>query len=135
MTSISALGSSGPGWTQTWAWTPQTRPVTATEPAAADTIQGTSQAADQVTGQAPRTRDLPPPPPPGGPDGSRGEVAGLRDSSKLNQLSGLLDMSEDDVTTSATSATKLVELLQTKGVDLGQLRTVLTSGDLLDVRA
>jgi hypothetical protein len=134
MTSISAVSSSGTSWATTWAWTPQARPVTAVT-APSGTGTGTTQVTDQLAGTAPASP--PPPPPAGRPDGpgSRGEVAGLQDPTKLNSISDLLDMSEDDVTTSATSATKLVELLQNKGVDLGQLRNVLNSGDLLDVRA
>lgn len=73
----------------------------------------------------------PPPPPPGGP---RGENAGLRDETKLAEVGKLLRMDTDEVTAAATSAAGLVALLRDKGVDLGSLRDVLTSGDLLDVR-
>ncbi len=74
----------------------------------------------------------PPPPPPGGP---RGANAGLRDDTKLDQISQLLDMDSDDVTDQATTASALVGMFQANGVDLTSLRDVLNSGDLLDVAA
>jgi hypothetical protein len=47
----------------------------------------------------------------------------------------LLSMDASDVTGTATSASSLVGLLQSKGIDMSRLKTVLTSGDLLDVAA
>jgi hypothetical protein len=57
------------------------------------------------------------------------------DEDKLSRLSDLLDMDADEVQSQAGSATDLVRLLQSKGVDLAALRDVLSSGDLLDVAA
>jgi uncharacterized protein YidB (DUF937 family) len=78
-----------------------------------------------------------PPPPPGRPmvGGPKGENTGLQDDTKLQQVSDLLEMDTEDVTDQATSAATLVSLLQSKGVDLKSLRSVLDSGDLLDVAA
>jgi anti-sigma28 factor (negative regulator of flagellin synthesis) len=92
----------------------------------------TDSLAEQIAGNTRTSAGPPQGQPPGGP---RGENSGLRDESKLTKLSGMLDMSTDDVASNATSATKLVELLQRGGVDLGQLKNVLSSGDLLDVHA
>jgi hypothetical protein len=72
------------------------------------------------------------PPPGGGGPGGPGGPAGLRDSSKVQQLNTLLS-SDDDLT--KLSASQLVQKFQSKGVDLDQLRSVLNSGDLLDVKA
>lgn len=69
------------------------------------------------------------------PRGDSSSGGGFRDPEKLDQLSGLLNMDKNTVSTEASSATKLVELLQKNGVDLGALKNVLSSGDLLDVRA
>ncbi|MFI5496693.1 hypothetical protein [Actinoplanes sp. NPDC051859] len=88
--------------------------------------------ADTMAEKIASSTGAPPPPPPGGP---RGENAGIRDSSKLQQLSKLLEMDSATVTDEATSASSLVNLLQSKGVDLGALRNVLNNGDLLDVAA
>ena len=44
-------------------------------------------------------------------------------------------MSTDAVSGSATSASGLVNLFQSKGVDLSSLKNVLDNGDLLDVAA
>ena len=71
----------------------------------------------------------------GGPGGAKGMNSGLQDSSKLDEISKLLDTSSDDVSSSATSASKLVSMLQSKGVDLSSLKDVLNSGDLVDVAA
>lgn len=70
-----------------------------------------------------------PPPPTGGYN------AGLTDPAKLNGVSDLLNMPAEEVANQATTATDLVSMLQNRGVDLGQLRAVMSSGDLLDVRA
>ncbi|MFG1607703.1 hypothetical protein [Actinoplanes sp. NPDC049265] len=85
-------------------------------------------------------KGMPPPPPggghgPGGGQGPRGANTGITDETKLNQISDLLDMDSDEVTSQASSATDLVKLLQSKGVDLSALRNVLNNGDLLDVAA
>jgi hypothetical protein len=45
----------------------------------------------------------------------------------------LLDTDSNDLT--HLTPNQLVQRLQTKGVDLDQLRSVLNSGDLLDVKA
>jgi hypothetical protein len=71
-------------------------------------------------------------PPPGGP---RGANAGLRDDTKLDQISQLLNMDSDDVTDQAATASALVGMFQANGVALTSLRDVLNSGDLLDVAA
>ena len=76
-----------------------------------------------------------PPPPGGAACGPRGNNTGVSDSSKLDQLSQLLEMDSDEVADQATSASDLVKLLQSKGVDLDRLRDVLTSGDLIDTAA
>ena len=83
------------------------------------------------------TKGMPPPPHGGGhhPGGPRGANTGIADTDKVKQISELLDMSSDQVTVQATSATDLVKLLQDKGVDLSALRNVLNSGDLIDVAA
>lgn len=65
----------------------------------------------------------------------RGENAALSDPSKLSTLSDMLEMDEQEVTDQATNPAKLVELIRDRGLDLGTLRNVLSSGDLLDVRA
>jgi hypothetical protein len=78
-------------------------------------------------------KGTPPPPPPGG--GPKGANTGVEDTDKLEQLSSLLKMDSGDVKTRATSATDLIKMMQDKGIDLGQLRNVLNSGDLMDVSA
>jgi hypothetical protein len=88
--------------------------------------------AERIAGKTHTSGDTPPPPPSGGP---RGENAGLRDEVKLAEVSKLLRMDTTEVAAAATSASSLVTLLTNKGVDLRSLRDVLTSGDLLDVRA
>lgn len=92
-----------------------------------------TRTAEKIAG----TKGMPPPPPggPGGSGGPKGENTGIQDADKLSEISKLLDMDDDEVSTQATSATDLVKLLQSKGVDLGQLKSVLNSGDLLDVAA
>ena len=65
----------------------------------------------------------------------KGENAGLRDDDKLGQVSRLLDMTAGDVSGRATSASGLVNLFQSKGVELSSLKNVLDNGDLLDVAA
>ncbi|MEV4350896.1 hypothetical protein AB0J83_41095 [Actinoplanes sp. NPDC049596] len=71
-------------------------------------------------------------PPPGGPKGENSFVA---DRSKLSQVSDLLQTDEAEVTEQATNAATLIGMFQNKGVDLQQLRGVLSNGDLLDVSA
>jgi hypothetical protein len=75
-------------------------------------------------------RGTPPAPPAHEP---RGENAGLRDEAKLSRMSRLLGMDSESVTAATTGASGLVTLMQTKGIDLYELRGVLTSGDLIDV--
>jgi uncharacterized protein YidB (DUF937 family) len=79
----------------------------------------------------------PPPAPPSGdvPGGPKGENSGLQDTAKLSGLSRLLSMDPSAVAGSATSASSLVSLVQSQGVDLTRLKSVLNSGDLLDVSA
>lgn len=71
------------------------------------------------------------PPPPQ----TRGLNSGITDPTKLNGVSDLLNMPAGEVAGQATTATDLVSMLQNRGIDLGQLRAVMSSGDLLDVRA
>jgi hypothetical protein len=78
------------------------------------------------------TKGMPKPPPGGGPKGIN---SGVQDSGKLSQISKLLDTDSDTVSSSATSATDLVKMLQSKGVDLSALKNVLDNGDLVDVSA
>ncbi|WP_250009863.1 hypothetical protein [Actinoplanes sp. M2I2] len=101
--------------------------------------QGGSDAATEITDEMAEeiasTVGKPTPPPGAAPGGPKGENSCLRDSSKLSRLSELLNMDSSSVTSQATSASSLVSMLQSKGVDLTQLRSVLNSGDLLDVAA
>jgi hypothetical protein len=62
-----------------------------------------------------------------------GGPAALRDDAKRQQLGQLLGTGSEDLTD--LSPNELVQRLQTKGVDLDRLRSVLDSGDLLDVKA
>ncbi|WP_285474349.1 hypothetical protein [Actinoplanes sp. NBRC 101535] len=91
-------------------------------------------AAEKIASSDGATPPPPPPPPPAAPAG-RGENSGLQDKEKLQQVSDLLDMDTKDVTEQATSAAGLIGLMQNRGVDLTQLRSVLSSGDILDVKA
>lgn len=66
---------------------------------------------------------------------AKGELSGIgTDETKLNRLSALLDTDTTQVS-SLTSAKELISMFRDKGVDLGQLRSVFNSGDLLDVMA
>ena len=65
--------------------------------------------------------------------GPRGHVAGLYDGVKAGRLGNLLDVDADELTTTVGNAKELIDLMRNKGVDLGQLRSILPSGDLLDV--
>lgn len=56
-------------------------------------------------------------------------------SSTLNAVSSLLDQQSSQDLSSVNSSSDLVNLLQSKGVDLGNLRNVLSSGSLVDVTA
>src|SRR4051812_31169315 len=67
------------------------------------------------------------------PGGTRGRMAGLADAEKTSRLSGLLQVEETDLTDKIANAKELLELMRDKGVDPGQLRSVLNSGDLVDV--
>jgi hypothetical protein len=68
--------------------------------------------------------------PPGGP---RGQVAGLYDGAKADRLGNLLDVDAGELTSKVANAKELIDLMRDKGVDLGQLRSILNSGDLVDV--
>ncbi|GAA2379743.1 hypothetical protein [Dactylosporangium salmoneum] len=93
-------------------------------PAAPDGVSD-DEMAEKIAAQQGR-----PGPPPGG---GAGGPAGLRDSSKLQQLGTLLNSDTDDL--SQLSATELVKKFQSKGLNLDQLSSVLNSGDLVDVKA
>jgi hypothetical protein len=67
------------------------------------------------------------------PVGPRGHVAGLYDGVKAGRLGNLLDVDADELASKVGNAKELIDLMRNKGVDLGQLRSILTSGDLLDV--
>jgi hypothetical protein len=64
---------------------------------------------------------------------TRGQVAGLGDADKANRLSDLLKVDAGELTGKVANAKELIELMRNKGVDLGQLRSILSSGDLVDV--
>ncbi|GAA2610724.1 hypothetical protein GCM10010399_46980 [Dactylosporangium fulvum] len=59
-------------------------------------------------------------------------IASNRSAERLQRLSNLLDTREEDLR--AASATDVARLLQDKGIDLSRLRSVLSSGDLVDQR-
>jgi hypothetical protein len=65
--------------------------------------------------------------------GPRGQVAGLDDAAKAGRLSSLLEVDADELTATVANAKELIDLMRDKGVDLGQLGSILTSGDLVDV--
>jgi hypothetical protein len=67
------------------------------------------------------------------PGGARGQMAGLADAEKASRLSDLLQVEETDLTDKVANAKELLALMRHKGVDPGRLRSVLTSGDLVDV--
>jgi hypothetical protein len=67
------------------------------------------------------------------PSGQRGQVAALDDAAKAGRLSNLLDVGADELTSKVGNAKELVDLMRERGIDLGQLRSILSSGDLLDV--
>ena len=75
------------------------------------------------------------PAPPRPPLETRGENAVLKDPQKLDRLSSMLEMDSKDVRDQATTPSNLVSMMQDKGVGLDQMRSVMSSGDLLDVRA
>jgi hypothetical protein len=104
----------------------------------ADKASGTD--ADAMAEKIATTKGMPKPPGgghggPGGPGGPKGNNSGIQDSSKLSSVSKLLDMDAGDVSSQATSASSLVKLLQSKGVDLSSLKSALNSGDLVDTTA
>ncbi|MER7274181.1 hypothetical protein ABT369_06995 [Dactylosporangium sp. NPDC000244] len=70
---------------------------------------------------------------PGGPGGGPGGPAGLRDDSKVKQLSTLLDSDTGDL--SQLSAAELVKKFQSQGVGLDKLTSVFNNGDLLNTYA
>jgi hypothetical protein len=80
---------------------------------------GTAQVGERIAS----TRDMP----------ARTAMKG--DDGRTSRLGSALRMDSGDVSSRASSASEMVDLLQSRGVDLGQLRNVLNSGDLLDVRA
>jgi hypothetical protein len=69
----------------------------------------------------------------GTPGGPRGHVAGLEDAAKADRLGNLLEVDADELTSKVGNGKELIDMMRNKGVDLGQLRSILTSGDLLDV--
>jgi hypothetical protein len=71
---------------------------------------------------------------PDGPPPQDGNLNGLNDSTKRDQINELLGGDAGGLD-SVNSAKQFVELLQKKGVDLGALKNVLNSGDLLNVTA
>ncbi|GLY94418.1 hypothetical protein [Actinoplanes sp. NBRC 103695] len=84
----------------------------------------------------PPTRGTPPPPTRGTPSPpAHGHNGGLADPAKLDGVSDLLNMPAEQVAGQAATAPDLIAMLQNRGVDLGRLRAVMSSGDLLDVRA
>jgi hypothetical protein len=66
---------------------------------------------------------------------SGGVNSGLKDPDKLDRVSEMLNLPAGEVEARAGRASDLVTMLQNRGLDLGQLRNVMSSGDLLDVRA
>ena len=64
---------------------------------------------------------------------TKGRTVGLTDGEKTSRLSDLLQVDEADLTDKVANGKELLELLRDRGVDLGQLRSVLNSGDLVDV--
>lgn len=106
---------------------PKDRPADATS--VAERI-ATTRGVPTGAPRAERT-DRPGGPPPGG--GPRGQVAGLSDEEKTERLSQLLGVAAEDLTDKVANAKELVELLRDKGVDLGELRSILNNGDLVDV--
>jgi hypothetical protein len=100
-------------------------------PKGADGTDATAMA-EKIAG----TQGMPKPPAGGhGPGHPKGMNGALQDSTKLAGISKLLDTSSADVTSSATTASDLVKMLQSKGVDLNALSKLLDSGDLVDVSA
>jgi hypothetical protein len=98
------------------------------------------KASDDATAMAEKiasTKGLPPAR--GGRHGGDGDgdSAVVGNSSKLSQLSSLFNLDSSGATSlsSATSASQLLKVLQQNGVDLGKLKSVLNSGDLLDTTA
>ena len=83
-----------------------------------------------------RPQNSPPVPPSGPPPGGpKGELSGLStDDSKAEKIGALLDTDATEVR-KVNSAAQLVKMFQEHGVDLNALRSVLNSGDLLDVAA
>lgn len=63
-----------------------------------------------------------------------GQASGSQQSTQ-DSLSELLDVSADELQEELTSGTSLTDLLQDKGVSLGDLASALQSGFLIDVRA
>jgi len=101
--------------------------------AAADATRAAEEiaAAQGLPAGPPRAAAAPIGPPPGG--GPRGQVAGLDDADKADRLSNLLEVDTNELTSTIASAKELVDLMQKKGVDLGNLRSILRSGDLVDI--
>lgn len=80
-----------------------------------------------------RTVERRDPPPDRAPAAGSGDPAYLRDDDKLGRIGELMDMDATEVSRRATSGSSLISMLQGNNVDLSRLRTVLDSGDLLDV--
>ncbi|MEV6637179.1 hypothetical protein AB0M54_41255 [Actinoplanes sp. NPDC051470] len=83
-------------------------------------------AAYRVEPAPPARRDLAPPTP------DPGTRSGVPDPDRLDRVSSLLDLPVAEV--AAQSPAELVTMLQNRGLDVGELRNVMSSGDLLDVR-
>jgi hypothetical protein len=91
-----------------------------------------SSTAEQIATNRERPQVPPPGPPPGGP---KGELSGLStDDGKVDRISSLLGTDAEEVR-KVDSAAELVKMFQDRGIDLNALRSVLNSGDLLDVAA
>lgn len=96
---------------------------------------GATESAQEIATNRGRPQGAPQGPPPGPPPGGpKGELGGFNDEGKLAQVSSLLDTDVENVR-KVGSASELVKMFQENNVDLGQLRSVLNNGDLLDVNA
>ncbi len=76
--------------------------------------------------------------PPGPPPAANGVLTGsltADQTSTLDLLGSLLDMSTDDLASSLSTGTDLASLLQSREVDLASLAGALQAGFLIDARA
>ena len=64
---------------------------------------------------------------------TKGRLDGSTDAGRTSRLGDLLQAEDTDLTDKVANGKELLELLRDKGVDFGQLRSVLNSGDLVDV--